>query len=100
MRAAFHGQLVTNSRSGSGFFPGYREEFRVPLLIWTDDSESIEQVKSAIGDKKLNMSSFSSVAQYLVGITDQLGVSTSETVSVLVPEDPTAYPDLKSMDDL
>jgi heptose-I-phosphate ethanolaminephosphotransferase len=94
-----HGQLVTNNRSGSGFFPGYKEEFRVPLLIWTDDGKAIDQIRSAIGDKKLNMSSFSDLAQYLVGTTDQLNISTSEMVSVLAPEDPTAYRDLKSIDD-
>ena len=32
-----HGQIVSEGKFGSGFLPGYQEEYRTPLLIWTDD---------------------------------------------------------------
>ena len=94
-----HGEVVTNERFGHGFFPGYIEEFRIPLIIWTYDCNAISKLISAIGDQKLNMNSFGNLVQFLVGKTDHSSISTIDRVSVLDPEVTTAYRDLKSIKD-
>lgn len=94
-----HGEVVSNDRFGHGFFPAYKEEYRVPLVIWTDDSDAIKQLNSAIGNEKLNMDSFSNLVQFLVGKTKYLDISTSDMVSVLAAENVTPYRDLEAFGD-
>jgi glucan phosphoethanolaminetransferase (alkaline phosphatase superfamily) len=81
-----HGQIVSNERWGSGFLPGFQEEFRTPLLIWTDDEQSMEAMRAALGNARFNLASFDDVVRYLVGNTTSLNASTSSTVTVTSPE--------------
>ena len=89
-----HGQFVSEKTFGSGFLPGYREEYRVPLLIWTQDAAAIGQIRSEVGDLKLNTDSLDNVVQFLLGQAQSPGVSTSRTVSVLSPDHVLLYDDL------
>ena len=84
--ASDHGQIVSNARFGSGFLPGYQDEFRTPFLIWTDDQQSMQSLRAAIGTARLNLESLDDVVHYLLGMTPELRISTSTKVSVLTPE--------------
>ena len=92
-----HGQIVSEKRFGSGFLPGYQEEYRTPLLIWTDDKVAIGTLRSAIGASRLNLESFDDVIRYLVGLAPEPMLSTSEQVSVLSPEYIKDYAALQSL---
>lgn len=92
-----HGQMVTEKRFGSGFLPGYREEFRTPLLIWTDDNAAVQAIRDAIGDRRLNLESFDDVVRYLVGASSTLRASTRQTVSILRPDYVRNYSELESL---
>ena len=81
-----HGQIVSNSKFGSGFLPGYREEYRTPLLIWTVDGASIARVQNMLDGKQLNLESFDDLMRYLVGISTAPKLSTRKLVAVLSPE--------------
>ncbi len=81
-----HGQMVSESKFGSGFLPGYQEEYRTPLLVWTDDRAAVEAVRAQLGDRRLNLESLDDVLRYLLGMSDSPQVSTSSHVSVLTPE--------------
>ena len=83
---ADHGQIVSESRFGSGFVPGYKEEFRTPLLIWSEDTDSIAVVRRLLDGSRLNLESFDDLVRYLVGMAATPNVSTSTDVSVLSPE--------------
>jgi glucan phosphoethanolaminetransferase (alkaline phosphatase superfamily) len=89
-----HGQFVSEKEFGSGFLPGYREEYRVPLLIWTRDAASIGGIRSAIGDAKLNTDSLNHVVRFLLGHEPSPRVSTARNVTVLTPENVRVYDDL------
>ena len=74
-----HGQLVSEKKFGSGFQNGYQEEFRTPLLIWTDDVEAIRTIRDMIGESRLNLESFDDVVRYLTGLSPTLQISTRAT---------------------
>jgi heptose-I-phosphate ethanolaminephosphotransferase len=92
-----HGQKVSNDSYGSGFLPGYQEEFRTPLLIWTERDERVRGLRDRVGDSRLNLESFDGVFRYLVGLTDTPKLSTRETVTVLKPDNVREYPELDSL---
>ena len=92
-----HGQMVSEAHYGSGFLPGYKEEYRTPLLIWTKDDAAVDTIRKAIGDSRLNLESFDDVVRYLVGISPTPQVSTSQAVSILKPENVRNYSDLESL---
>lgn len=91
-----HGEVVSNDEFGHGYLPAYKEEYRIPLLIWTEDAASIAAFRAAIGGQKFNADSFDHLVLFLIGASDELEVSTSEIVSVLSPERTRAYSDLRS----
>ena len=91
-----HGQFVSNENFGSGFLPGYKEEYRIPLLVWTKDSVAAEQIVSAIGGSTFNSESLVNIVNFLVGHSTSPGVSTSRLISVATPENVKDYDDLTS----
>jgi glucan phosphoethanolaminetransferase (alkaline phosphatase superfamily) len=92
-----HGQIVSNARFGSGFLPGYKEEYRTPFLVWTDDTSAIETLRLAIGHSRLNMESLDDVVRFLAGISTTPNISTRQTVSILTPEIVKQYDELESL---
>jgi glucan phosphoethanolaminetransferase (alkaline phosphatase superfamily) len=94
-----HGQIVSDSAFGSGFLPGYREEFRSPLLIWTSDGPSMARVRSELGTARLNLESFDNLISFLAGMSPSPGLSTRDLVAVLGPEHLRRYRQLASFGD-
>jgi len=95
--ASDHGQIVTEEKFGSGFLPGFQEEFRTPMLIWSDDHEAVGKVRSALGGARLNLESFDDVVRYLVGLVPEPRISTSGQVTVLRPDYVRNYAELESI---
>lgn len=94
-----HGQVVSNEEHGSGFDPAYKEEYRIPLLVWTKDSASMDKIYEEIGGRTLNTSSFQNIVRFLVGASSLPAISTSKNVSTLLPEYVKDYDELKSFHD-
>ncbi len=92
-----HGQIVSEDNFGSGFLPGYQEEFRTPMLIWSQDEAAIAKIRTTLGDAKLNLESFDNVMRYLVGLDPEPRLSTSELVSILKPDYVKDYAELRSL---
>ena len=92
-----HGQMVTETHFGSGFLPGYQEEFRTPLLIWTHDDAAVQAIRDAIGDSRLNLESFDDVVRYLVGMSPTPRISTRQSVSIVRPDNVRDYSELESL---
>jgi glucan phosphoethanolaminetransferase (alkaline phosphatase superfamily) len=91
-----HGEVVTDKVFGHGFSPGYREEYDVPLAIWTGDPAAVRQLRHALGGRKLNLESFDDVVSFLVGNTATLRTSTSSVVANLSPQNRVRYEDLRA----
>jgi glucan phosphoethanolaminetransferase (alkaline phosphatase superfamily) len=94
-----HGQMVSNDVFGSGFLPGYREEFHTPLLVWTSDAASMARVQIELGNARLNLESFDNLVSFLSGITPLPRLSTRDEVAVLSPEYVRHYRNLPSFMD-
>ena len=94
-----HGQFVSEKDFGSGFLPGYKEEYRIPLLVWTNDAVDVEQIESAIGDSTLNTESLANIVNFLIGRSASPGISTSRLISIATPENVENYDDLASHPD-
>ncbi len=94
-----HGQMVSNERFGSGFLPGYREEYRTPLLVWNARDEAMARVQHDLGDQKLNLESFDDLVRFLVGMSPEPGISTRGQVAVLSPDYLRDYESLPSFRD-
>ena len=43
-----HGEIVSDKVFGHGFSPGYREEYDVPLAIWTGDLATVSALRRAL----------------------------------------------------
>jgi glucan phosphoethanolaminetransferase (alkaline phosphatase superfamily) len=91
-----HGEVVTDKVFGHGFSPGYREEYEVPLAIWTHDHAAVGELRQALRGKKLNLESFDDLVSYLVGSATALHASTSDLVSNLSPHNQVRYEDLRA----
>jgi len=96
--AADHGEVVSDKVFGHGFSPAYREEYLVPLLIWTQDGAAIQAVHVMLGGGRVNLESFDDIIGFLVVSRDTLHVSTRTQVSVLAAGNTTRYEDLRPFD--
>jgi glucan phosphoethanolaminetransferase (alkaline phosphatase superfamily) len=92
-----HGQMVSETKFGSGFLPGYQEEYRTPLLVWTDDRPAIDAVRAELGGRRINLESLDNLLRYLLGMTASPQISTSPRVSVLTPEIVRDYHELDTL---
>jgi heptose-I-phosphate ethanolaminephosphotransferase len=90
-----HGQVVSSEVFGQGYYPSYKNEYRIPLLIWSQDDESMEQISRLVKGKTINAKSFDDIIRFLVGMDDSLNISTSEVVSSLVPDQLVNYSELE-----
>lgn len=77
-----HGEVVRNAGPsgqaelhGHGFSPAYRREFEIPLVAWASRTDRLQAVQSLAGKRQINADSFDDLLRYLVGITDEPGVS-------------------------
>jgi len=59
----------------------------------------MDRIYEEIGDLKLNTASFQNVVRFLVGVSSSPAVSTSKSVSALLPEYVEDYDDLASFHD-
>ena len=57
---------------GHGFSPAYRDEFEIPLVAWSTQTERLQMVQSFVGKREINAESFDALLRYLVGMTDEL----------------------------
>ena len=91
-----HGEVVSEKLFGHGFSPGFREEYRVPLMIWGADDASMKTLRSALAGRRLNLESFDDVIGWLVGTSPTLRVSTRTLVSNLSAANRVDYEKLRA----
>ena len=69
-----HGEVVTELKSGHGFIPAYKDEYLVPLVLWGEDINDINN------NQMINTESFNYLIRYLVGIDNKIYLSYSQDV--------------------
>jgi glucan phosphoethanolaminetransferase (alkaline phosphatase superfamily) len=88
---------VSEKLFGHGFSPGFQEEYRVPLMIWSADQAATQALRYALGGKRINLESFDDVVGWLVGSSRTLHVSTRTLVSNLAAGNVVHYEDLRAL---
>ncbi len=83
--ASDHGEVVSEQFYGHGFVPAFREEYRIPFVVWTAKKERIDTVRSILGEGILNSESFNPLMEYLVGLDNRPDLSSSTLVLDVSP---------------
>ncbi len=94
-----HGEVVSNEKFGHGNFPSFKDEFRIPLVVWSDDRRRVSQLQAASTGKVINAESLDRFLGYLLGIDDEAQLSFSPTVFSVAPENRMDYRQLRFYDD-
>ena len=80
-----HGEVVSNEKFGHGHFPSYGEEFRIPLVVWSQHDERPAKLAESSAGRVINAESFDNLLTYLVGIENGANPSYSTTVFSIDP---------------
>ncbi len=89
-----HGEVVSNTKYGHGFYPGLQEEYRVPLVLWARKTDRMDSLMSIVDAGKINTESFDRMMEYLTGLENVPGVSRSIKVMDVSPENVVDYDSL------
>lgn len=85
MFASDHGEVVTETKYGHGFSPTYKDEYRIPLIVWSRSNERIDRIKQKAKGRVINTESFDSIIAFLVGMEEELNLSFNDEVFSLSP---------------
>lgn len=90
-----HGEVVSNEKFGHGNFPSFKDEFRIPLVVWSDERRRVAELQAASRGKVINAESFDRFLGYLLGVEDEVQLSFSPTVFSVTPENRMDYRQLR-----
>jgi len=93
--ASDHGEVVSDTLHGHGFFPGFKEEYRIPMIFWTRRPRG-DSLQAGAEGRTVNEESFAGMIEYLTGMKDHPDLSFSSEVISLAPENIQDYNRLKS----
>ncbi len=93
--ASDHGEVVTEALHGHGFFPGFKEEYRIPMIVWTRKARG-ETLRETAGERTVNAESFTPMIEYLTGMNANPALSYGTDVISLAPENVRDYNQLES----
>jgi len=88
-----HGEVVSNNKSGHGYYPGYKDEYDIPFIMYS----TISNNRLKFSEKKrtkLNGESINKILEYVIGISNDNNFSYSSEVFSLSPKNKINYEDL------
>jgi len=84
-----HGEII--SEMGHGFSPSFKEEYEIPLFIWSKKQEKITEIYKEAKGKTINVESIFHILKFLSGIDNKLEISYSSKVLSVLPENIVDY---------
>lgn len=92
-----HGELIDISKNGHGFIPPYKDEYEIPLFIYSSDKNNkLEELQEINKNNIFNMESFNELVEYTTGIDGNITkISNSTNVFAVDPTNIFNYKDLK-----
>ena len=87
-----HGEVVSNTLFGHGFFPTFKNEYEAPLVIYSS-IENKRINKLAIVNKKhfFNLENLNYIIEYISGISNENNISYSSKVFPISPKNIVDY---------
>jgi glucan phosphoethanolaminetransferase (alkaline phosphatase superfamily) len=92
-----HGEVVNNSKHGHGFLPPYKEEYQIPLIIYSS-IQNDRLKKLYLENKKhfFNSENMNYFIKYISYLSDDINISTSSIVFSRNPKNQFDFNQLKS----
>lgn len=88
-----HGEVINSYRHGHGYSPGFKDEYKVPLVfISTIENERLNHLSI---DKRYNNKDIYKMVNYLTGVSDDNNFSQRGEVIELSPDNIQKYDEMK-----
>jgi heptose-I-phosphate ethanolaminephosphotransferase len=92
-----HGEVVSESKHGHGYFPSYKEEYEIPFCIYSSINNSqLKDFYKKNNNRLINAENMNSYIKYISGITDEVNISYATKVFSLDPKNIIDYKELNS----
>jgi glucan phosphoethanolaminetransferase (alkaline phosphatase superfamily) len=89
-----HGEIVSNEKFGHGGDETYRDEYRIPLIVWSKHQKRLSTLMESTVGKVINTESFDNFLRYLLGMDRTARLSYSDTVIAVDPANTKNYSEL------
>ena len=91
-----HGEIVNPSKFGHGFYPTFKDEYEIPLLIYSNiKNKRIDLLFQKNKNHYFNMENFNYLIKYISGISNDLNISYSSKIFPSNPKVILDYDQLK-----
>ncbi|MDQ1339382.1 MAG: hypothetical protein QG567_534 [Campylobacterota bacterium] len=92
-----HGELININKNGHGFIPPYKDEYEIPLFIYSSDkNDRLKELQEVNKNNIFNMESFNELVKYIAGIDDnKTKISNNANVFAVDPTNIFNYKDLE-----
>jgi len=81
-----HGEVVNVKKNGHGFLPPFRDEYDIPMIIYSSvKNERIEKLQK-LNKKKFNMENMNYIIKYIAYISNDLNISYSNKIFSVEPK--------------
>ena len=92
-----HAELISKDQNGHGFLPAFKDEYEVPLFIYSSKQNSrIEAIHRQNMQHYFNTENFNKMLTYISALESDLNISTSSDVIMVNPKNIADYESLKS----
>jgi len=92
---ADHGEVVTEAVYGHSMSPGYKDEYDIPLVIWSSKTTRLEKLHTEIESKLINGAMFYELLRYVVGMDSEITINYDTSVIEVAPSSVVDYNELE-----
>lgn len=96
---ADHGELVNEEEYGHGHSPGYKDEYEIPMVIWSSNAKRAENISALNQYSAINGAMFYDLVRYLVGIDKEVNMNYDSKVIEVGPKNIVRFEELKRYSD-
>ncbi len=80
-----HSDVVSSDVFGHGISPGYKDEYEIPLVIWSSNTQKLDNISILNKTSLFNNSMLYEILRYLVGIDTKITVRDNDNVIEVAP---------------
>lgn len=97
---ADHGEVIHSEKRGHGFFPTFKDEYDIPLVIYSSfENKKLLNLKKLNESLLFNMESFNYIVKYIVGMENNLTkISHDPHIFALDPTDIVNYQNINTFE--
>ena len=82
-----HGEVVSKDKYGHGFAPAYKDEYKVPLLVYSNiENIKLDNIQKKVQSRYINTENLNDFILYISGLSKYPNLSYSKKVFTLNPK--------------